>query len=80
MRKLLRDLVRAWQNMFHMPPAEVLAQRELEEAKRSLLEMQTARDYSSRMVEYNLDRIRRLAAYINKANEVKPAEPKGEDK
>lgn len=71
MKKLLNALVQALQNVFHVPPAAVLAQRELEQAKRSLLEMQTARDYSSRMVEYNLDRIKRLSAYVNKANEVK---------
>lgn len=71
MRKLLIQVRRMYAQMFYVPSAEVLALRELEEAKRSLLEMQTAKDYSGRMVEYNLDRIRRLTIYINKATETK---------
>jgi hypothetical protein len=57
--------------MFYVPSAEVLALRELEEAKRELLAMQTAKDYSGRMVEYNMDRIRRLTLYLNKVTETK---------
>jgi len=71
MRKLLIQVRRMYAQMFYIPSAEVLALRELEEAKRALLEMQTAKDYSGRMVEYNLDRIRRLTIYINKATEAK---------
>ena len=71
MRKLLIQVRRMYARMFYTPTAEVLALRELEEAKRSLLEMQTAKDYSGRMVEYNMDRIRRLTLYLNKAMENK---------
>jgi len=71
MRKLLTQVRRMYARMFYVPSAEVLALRELEEAKRSLLEMQTAKDYSGRMVEYNMDRIRRLTLYLNKAMENK---------
>jgi len=71
MRKLLIAVKRFYAQIFYVPTAEVLALRELEEAKRSLLEMQTAKDYSGRMVEYNLDRIRRLTNYLNKATEAK---------
>ena len=76
-RKLLIATKGFYLGLFRVPSAEVLALRELEEAKRSLLEMQTAKDYSGRMVEYNMDRIRRLTIYLNKAMESK-AENKGE--
>ena len=66
-RKLLTATKGMYMSMIRVPSAEVLALRELEEAKRSLLEMQTAKDYSGRMVEYNMDRIRRLTMYLNKA-------------
>jgi hypothetical protein len=55
---------------FRMPSAEMMALTELEQAKRELLSMQTAKDYSSRMVEYNQDRIRRLTAHIAKSTQV----------
>jgi hypothetical protein len=54
---------------FRMPSAEMMALTELEQAKRELLSMQTAKDYSSRMVEYNQDRIRRLTAHIAKSTQ-----------
>lgn len=46
-----------------------LASRELDEAKRELLEAQTGQDYAKRMVEYHSDRVKRLTAYV--ANESK---------
>jgi hypothetical protein len=75
MRKLLIQVRRMYAQMFYIPSAEVLALRELEEAKRSLLEMQTAKDYATRLVEYNQDRVKRLTNYLNKATEAK-----GDDK
>ena len=74
MRKLLTQVRNMYARLFYIPSAEQLALRELEEAKRSLIEMQTAKDYSGRMVEYNMDRIRRLTTYINKATETKGEE------
>lgn len=71
MRKLLTQVRHMYARLFYVPSAEQLALRELEEAKRSLLEMQTAKDYSGRMVEYNMDRIRRLTLYLNKVTETK---------
>ena len=53
--------------VFRTPSADELAVVELEEAKRQLLQMQTALDYSKRMVDYHSDRIKRLTAYIAKA-------------
>ena len=55
------------QTIFRTPTADELAMIELEEAKRSLLQMQTALDYSKRMVDYHSDRIKRLNAYVAKA-------------
>jgi hypothetical protein len=55
------------QSIFRTPSADELAIAELEEAKRSLLQMQTALDYSKRMVDYHADRIKRLNAYIAKS-------------
>lgn len=54
------------QTIFHTPTATELAVTELAEAKRQLLAMQTAQEYSKRMVEYHSDRITRLTAYIAK--------------
>jgi len=47
-------------NLFRAPSAEMLAQRELEEAKRELLTSQTQRDYYSHIVKFNEVRIERL--------------------
>ena len=41
-----------------------LASRELDEAKRQLLEAQTGLDYAKRIVDYHADRIKRLTAYV----------------
>jgi len=50
------------------PTPEEMAIKELEGARRELLNMLTAQDYSKRMVEYHLDRIKRLTTYLAKAN------------
>lgn len=53
-------LKKLWQT----PSAEVLALRELEEAKRKLLDAQTSREYSDSMVKFREAQIKRLTAYI----------------
>lgn len=53
-------------NSFRLPTADVLAVKELEEAKRELLRSQSAQDYAKRMVEYHQDRVKRLTAYVAK--------------
>lgn len=53
-------LKKLWQT----PSAEALALRELEEAKRSLLEAQTNREYANAMCVFREAQIRRLTAYI----------------
>ena len=46
------------------PSAEVLAIKELEEAKRKLLDAQTSREYAESMVKFREAQIKRLTAYI----------------
>jgi len=60
--------VKSW---FTTPSAEVLALRELEDAKRKLLDAQTAREYADSMCKYHDARIKRLTAYLHAATEVK---------
>ena len=55
---------------FVLPTADIMAARELEEAKRELLRSQSALDYTKRMVEYHQDRVKRLTAYVEKSNGV----------
>ncbi len=54
-------------SIFTKPSARVLAQRELEEAQRQLLQAQSGADYARRIAEYNQDRIRRLQAFLKGA-------------
>ena len=49
-------------NLLIAPSADVMAQRELEEARRELLEAQTAHEWAKSRVDFNLSRIRRLEA------------------
>lgn len=55
-RKLI-ELTRA-------PEAEVLARRELEDAKRSLLEAHSAVEYAEALVGYHSRRVSRLTQYL----------------
>lgn len=57
--------------MFSRPSAETLALRELEEARRQLLEAQSAREYSESMCKYHDTRIKRLVSYLHAATEDK---------
>jgi hypothetical protein len=51
-------------SFFRTPSAEMLAVRELEEAKRRLLHYQTTAEYAESMCRYNRDRIQRLTNYL----------------
>jgi len=57
---MINDIKKLWAT----PSAEVLAIKELEDSKRSLLEAQTAREYAESMVKYREAQIKRLTAYI----------------
>lgn len=58
-------------SIFTVPSAEVLALKELEEAKRKLLDAQSAREYAESMCKYHEARIKRLTAYLHSVTEVK---------
>ena len=51
-------------NVYMTPSAEALALRELEEAKRKLLEAQTGREYADSMCKFREAQIKRLTNYI----------------
>jgi hypothetical protein len=51
-------------NLFRSPSAETIALRELETAKRELLQVQDTQEYSAKMVEYYQGKILRLTAYL----------------
>lgn len=56
------------------PPApEVMMAKELDDARRSLLEAQTARDYANSMVMYHETRIDRLRAQLDLEMQRKPS-------
>jgi uncharacterized membrane protein YqjE len=59
------NLIKTLKNMFRTPSALELAQIELEEAKRELLNAQSATEYAARMAAYHGDRIKRLTIYVN---------------
>jgi hypothetical protein len=62
---MIKDLKKMWDK----PSAEVLALKELEDSKRSLLEAQTAREYAESMCKYREAQIKRLTAYLHNATE-----------
>lgn len=57
--------------IFASPSAETLALRELQTARRSLLEAQSAREYAESMCKYHEARVKRLTAYLHSATEEK---------
>lgn len=56
-------------DMFRKPSAEVLAQREYEDARRSLLECQRMRDYYENMANFQSVRISRLRNLIREGEQ-----------
>ena len=66
---MIRELYNWVKNAYTTPSAESLALRELEEAKRRLLEAQTGREYADSLCKYREAQIKRLTAYLHKATE-----------
>jgi len=60
----MQQLLLALKEAFKMPSPVIIAQREYEEAQRSLLAAQSAAEYSLRISAYHSDRIKRLSAYL----------------
>ena len=63
------NLIHYLKKVYTTPSAETIALRELEEAKRQLLEAQSGREYADSMCKYHEARIKRLTAYLHKATE-----------
>ena len=57
-------LFEALKSPFRKPSPDALALAELEDAKRSLLEAQSAAEYATSVVQYNMSRISRLQQYV----------------
>ena len=57
-------------SLYTHPSPEVMAMRELDSAKRGLLEAQSAREWATASCQYQEARIKRLTAYLHKATEV----------
>lgn len=68
---MIRETVNWLKSVYSVPSAEVLALRELENTKRSLLEAQSNREYADSMCKYHEARIKRLTAYLHNVTEVK---------
>lgn len=62
-------MINQLRKLWARPSAEVLALKELEESKRSLLEAQTAREYAEAMCKYREAQIKRLTTFLHKATE-----------
>lgn len=60
----IKSILLALREHFKMPSPIIIAQREYEEAQRSLLAAQSAAEYSLRISAYHSDRIKRLSAYL----------------
>ena len=67
----MREMFQSLLAYFRLPSAEALALRELEEAKRKLLDAQSGREYADSMCKYHEARIKRLTSYLHTATEVK---------
>lgn len=64
------NLFTEWvKKVLRTPTAMEMAHIELEDAKRSLLQAQTATEYAARMAMYHSDRIKRLTNYVTRKDE-----------
>jgi hypothetical protein len=59
-------------NPFRTPSSKELIARELDQARRGLLEAQTGRDYANAMVIYHETRIDRLRAQLEAMTQEEP--------
>lgn len=65
---MIRETINWFKTVYGVPTPETLALRELETAKRSLLEAQSGREYADSMCKYHEARIKRLTVYLHKAH------------
>lgn len=67
---MIRDLYNWLKNAYLPPSAEMIALRELEDARRKLLEAQSGREYATSMCNYYDVKIKRLTSYLHNATEL----------
>jgi hypothetical protein len=60
----MNDMYQRFLSLFKTPSPVEIAARELDEARRQLLQSQSAAEYATRISAYHLDRIKRLQTYI----------------
>lgn len=63
------NLIDYIKKIYSTPSAEVIALRELEDAKRKLLEAQTGREYADSLCKFREAQIKRLTSYLHAATE-----------
>lgn len=68
---MLKQFVSFAKSVFATPSAQMLALRELEDARRKLLEAQSAREYANSMCQYHEARIKRLTNYLHATTETR---------
>tara|TARA_R110002126_G_scaffold99396_1_gene230571 strand:+ start:423 stop:644 length:222 start_codon:yes stop_codon:yes gene_type:complete len=69
------ELYQGFLNFLKAPSPVVIAARELDEARRQLLQSQSAAEYAIRISAYHQDRIKRLSAYLVEANKADASNP-----
>lgn len=62
----MKNMLQQLKTLLKPKTALELAAKELEEARKSKLEAETAREYAASVVKYNTDRIARLSRYVMK--------------
>ena len=60
----MNNIIEKIKALYAPPTAETLALRELENSRRDLLSAQTQQEYSSKMVEFQKVKIKRLNAFV----------------
>ena len=68
---MFNEMIEYLKSMMRTPSADVLAFRELEEAKRRLLTAQSSREYADSMCKYHEAQVKRLSAYPQSTTEAK---------
>ena len=68
---MFEQVVKYFKSIFDVPTAEMMALKELEEAKRKLLEAQSGREYADSICKYREAQIKRLTAYLHTSTEEK---------
>lgn len=68
---MMKEAMSYIKSLLAAPSAETLALKELEEAKRKLLEAQSGREYANAMCAFHEARIKRLMNYLNAATSEK---------